>query len=92
MPARILVVDDRQFVRYALRSLLAQQPHWEGGLRSGKRQSCPLRPRIAGSFRRVTQSYRSHQNASVVLRFPSAVTRVLKDCQSSSGICAQRMW
>jgi NarL family two-component system response regulator LiaR len=29
MPARILVVDDQQFVRYALRSLLAQQPHWE---------------------------------------------------------------
>jgi len=27
MPARILVVDDQQFVRYALRSLL--EPHWE---------------------------------------------------------------
>jgi two-component system, NarL family, response regulator LiaR len=26
--AKILVVDDQQFVRYALRSLLILQPHW----------------------------------------------------------------
>jgi NarL family two-component system response regulator LiaR len=29
MPAKILLVDDQQFVRYALRSLLVRQPHWE---------------------------------------------------------------
>jgi two-component system, NarL family, response regulator LiaR len=28
IPAKILVVDDQQFVRQTLRSLLAQQPHW----------------------------------------------------------------
>jgi DNA-binding NarL/FixJ family response regulator len=29
IPAKILLLDDQQFVRYALRSLLVQQPHWE---------------------------------------------------------------
>jgi DNA-binding NarL/FixJ family response regulator len=28
MPAKILIVDDQQFVRRTLHSLLAQQPHW----------------------------------------------------------------
>jgi DNA-binding NarL/FixJ family response regulator len=29
IPAKILVVDDQQFVRETLRYLLLQQPHWE---------------------------------------------------------------
>lgn len=29
IPAKILVVDDQQFVRHTLRSLLVQQPHWQ---------------------------------------------------------------
>src|SRR5438309_6167090 len=29
IPPKILIVDDQEFVRYALRSLLVQQPHWE---------------------------------------------------------------
>ena len=29
IPAKILVVDDQQFVRHTLRSLLVQQPHWK---------------------------------------------------------------
>jgi len=29
IPAKILIVDDQQFVRQALRSLLLQQPHWK---------------------------------------------------------------
>jgi two-component system, NarL family, response regulator LiaR len=29
IPAKILVVDDQQFVRQALRALLLQQPHWK---------------------------------------------------------------
>jgi len=29
IPAKILVVDDKQFVRHTLRSLLVQQPHWK---------------------------------------------------------------
>jgi two-component system, chemotaxis family, chemotaxis protein CheY len=29
IPAKILIVDDHQFVRSTLRSLLAQQPHWQ---------------------------------------------------------------
>ena len=29
IPAKILVVDDQQFVRRSLRSLLRQQPHWK---------------------------------------------------------------
>ena len=28
MPAKILIVDDQQFVRRTLHSLLEQQPHW----------------------------------------------------------------
>jgi DNA-binding NarL/FixJ family response regulator len=28
-PAKILIVDDKQFVRHTLRSLLGQQPHWK---------------------------------------------------------------
>ncbi|PYU18261.1 MAG: hypothetical protein DMG30_28630 [Acidobacteria bacterium] len=28
IPTKILVGDDRQYVRYTLRSLLAQQRHW----------------------------------------------------------------
>jgi DNA-binding NarL/FixJ family response regulator len=29
IPAKILVVDDQQFVRQTLRALLLQQPHWK---------------------------------------------------------------
>ena len=29
IPAKILVVDDKRFVRDTLRSLLVQQPHWK---------------------------------------------------------------
>jgi DNA-binding NarL/FixJ family response regulator len=50
IPAKILVVDDQQFVRDTLRSLLLQQPHWKvfeaASGRAALESLCEIKPDV----------------------------------------------